>query len=535
MNSSTIDTYNANPNQFVYDKDHQPDFQVNVVDIYFAEKVPKYKWEARQEVYEVKSGGTVEDVIKKYEKDNRRNVKAVSNNGQSLKPKEKVTVTWEEAVEDGFEMKKTSWVSIKEELYIVAKVLGNSGTLKIEIHENRLNYKELIFQNPIKFLQANREVNSIEFTINGNKEYQTKISFKPKTDKDFKAIVQKFDSRGENKAYLYLKGSISGTNDEVVFPVSGNEFLNSEKNRFLLRCCDCGILYRNDVMCVRYGNVYGPLYKGSIPLKDFKKWDALVKEKVVSDSEKKILIAMSENEGNLDAVQSYDSEILTAGAMQKTINPSGYGELPIQIYEFKIKFPDKYECYLKSCGWEIEKETILKKDKAGKSVPSHYKYKAKYNGSSGIDLKNKIRDGFNASNSGKAVKSEPIEPIIKLMNDEDFQIKQIEDFVKRIKTALNKTATGYSTISNYIKSELGKATVLDHDVNRPGHVSDCFGDALTSFFKRHPKLSKDPVEWGEKFSEYEKEILEIYGPLRGSGNYSMTNATSRYNNLKGKL
>ncbi|MGT2490990.1 hypothetical protein ACU4GD_11770 [Cupriavidus basilensis] len=39
----------------------------------------------------------------------------------------------------------------------------------------------------------------------------------------------------------------------------------------------------------------------------------------ITAGERRILVAMSPNEGNLDAVQSYDSEVLTAGAMQKTI------------------------------------------------------------------------------------------------------------------------------------------------------------------------------------------------------------------------
>ena len=42
-------------------------------------------------------------------------------------------------------------------------------------------------------------------------------------------------------------------------------------------------------------------------------------------------MGVAPNEGNFDAVQSYDSEIITAGAMQKTVNSSGTGELPEQI------------------------------------------------------------------------------------------------------------------------------------------------------------------------------------------------------------
>ncbi|MDO6676597.1 hypothetical protein Q4517_13695 [Tenacibaculum sp. 1_MG-2023] len=39
-----------------------------------------------------------------------------------------------------------------------------------------------------------------------------------------------------------------------------------------------------------------------------------------------IIIAVTKNEGKLDSVQSYDSEILSASAIQKTINIKGEGE-----------------------------------------------------------------------------------------------------------------------------------------------------------------------------------------------------------------
>src|SRR5699024_7111461 len=53
-------------------------------------------------------------------------------------------------------------------------------------------------------------------------------------------------------------------------------------------------------------------------------------------------IAMSENEGNFDAVHSYDSEAVTAGAMQKTVNSNGFGELSEQVLKFKRNNPNLY-------------------------------------------------------------------------------------------------------------------------------------------------------------------------------------------------
>ena len=60
--------------------------------------------------------------------------------------------------------------------------------------------------------------------------------------------------------------------------------------------------------------------------------------------------AMSRNEGNIDSLQSYDSEILTAGAMQKTINSSGSGEFLIQVFDFKVRHPQLYQSLFENCG-----------------------------------------------------------------------------------------------------------------------------------------------------------------------------------------
>lgn len=531
------DPYTANPNQHVYDAPHQKDFVTEVLKIYFAEKVPKFKWEAKDMSHTAKGGERIAAVKKKYEKKGRKNIQADPDHNKPLKKNDQVKITWDEQVEDGFEYKEISSTSAKKKIFVIAKCTGEKGKLTIDIHENKQQEAELVYDDPVKFLDGETEQTKIEFTLNGTTTYEKEITLRPKSDDDLKKLAESFDKRKSGVAFLYLKAEVSGTSDTVKFPDETHEFLNKDGDRLQVRFCDCGIKYRADVKCGKYGSAYGPVYWGEVPLKDFTKWDDLVKNNTVSADEKTILIAMSENEGKMDAVQSYDSEILTAGAMQKTINPDGYGELPIQIWEFKSKFPEKYNCYLKSCGWEIEQIAIEKKNKKNIVISTSYKYQAKYNNETGKTLKDKIRDGFNSTNNKKSVKSEPVEPIIKLMKDVDYQTKQIEDFVKRLNSSIAKKPTGYSSnkISDFVKSNLGKATVLDHDVNRPGHVSDCFGEALDTFFGKHPKLSKDPSTWAADATTYEKEILEIYGPLRGTGDYTMTSAESRYTSLKSKL
>ena len=296
----------------------------------------------------------------------------------------------------------------------------------------------------------------------------------------------------------------------------------------------CGIQYRNSITCVKYGSknpVYGPLYSGSIKLAFYKKWNEIVSSGKVTVEEKQIILAMSENEGNMDAVQSYDSEILTAGAMQKTINPEGYGELSIQLWEFKQSNPDKFKELFENCGWDVKEIETLQKDK--KVIK---KYQAYYNDKTGKDLKILIRKGFVEKKYKEKVICIPMESFINACKDEDFQAKQIIDFISRLNSAINKKPTGYSNkIKDFTKSKLGKAMVLDHDVNRPGHVMRCFGDALDKFFNANKKVSRNPADWKENHNVYETQILEIYGPLRGQGDYTMTDANGRYIKLKSRL
>ena len=120
------------------------------------------------------------------------------------------------------------------------------------------------------------------------------------------------------------------------------------------------------------------------------------------------------------------------------------------------------------------------------------------------------------------------------------------DFIKRLKeVVLPLTPTGYSyKLSDYLKSKLGKATVLDHHINRPGFVKDDFGAALGRFFAKKDadtakqnktkkegekleKLSRNPADWGDMHGKYEQEILDDYGNERRG-----TDMDKRYDKMK---
>ena len=289
---------------------------------------------------------------------------------------------------------------------------------------------------------------------------------------------------------------------------------------FMKDNCSCGCCLGQIFSSTRYGQQYGPVHWGSIKLSDFYGWGRLVSEGVATSVERDILVAMSENEGNLDAVQSYDSEILTAGAMQKTINPQGAGELPKQVYEFMLENRKLYQSLFAGCGWEVKAEGA--------------KYYLYYKGVTGSELKTLLRRGFDqaAFERKEQLSSEPLAAFVNAITSKEYLAKQVIDFIKRLRVVVALRPVGYGTFSigDYIHSKVGKAVVLDHHVNRPGYVAPDFGAALKNFILLNPGVSENPKVWGVDHHKYETKLLEIYGPSR-----RMTDAVNRYQSLKGKL
>lgn len=298
--------------------------------------------------------------------------------------------------------------------------------------------------------------------------------------------------------------------------------------------CRCGCCYADKFRVTRMkrsagdGYNFGPIYAGNRPLSKATILDSMIASGALSESEYRILIAMSANEGNIDSVQSYDSEILTAGAMQKTINPVGRGEFPAQVARFKADNEDAYSELFEKCGWIVEG--------AGTSAVMKYSHPVLTGGEirAGQQLRDLIRKGCSQENFGKPIKSIPLAAIAHAISTKSFENRQVMDFIERLRNeVLPILPRNYShTIGDFFKSDLGRATALDHHVNRPGDVPIDVGKALDRFYSAHPAVSKNPNEWGENFAIYEREIIEIYGPSRKMA--SSTIAMDRYRKL-GKI
>ncbi|WP_314138399.1 hypothetical protein [Buttiauxella noackiae] len=294
--------------------------------------------------------------------------------------------------------------------------------------------------------------------------------------------------------------------------------------------CDCEELYADKFGVVKYGSKYGPLYKGGITLASYTRWDSLVSSGKVTSDEKTILVAMSENEGNMDAVHSYDSEVITAGAMQKTVKDEegleGKGELSTQLAKFRDAHPDLYDNYAKSCGWTVEGTgggaVIYYNDSSltqGKKITS-------------TELKNLLRQGCSASTHNQKVHNKPLAALLKVLTLPEYLDIQVLDFIKRLHDAESQVVVdaGNKKIKDFVKSNFGRAVVLDHSVNRPGYVKPDFKKAIDNFHANNPTVSLDPQTWGGESAAYESKLLEEYKVTR-----RMTDSSLRFNTLKAKL
>lgn len=280
--------------------------------------------------------------------------------------------------------------------------------------------------------------------------------------------------------------------------------------------CKCGKCLGDIFSSWKYGAQRGPGYSGTTSLAQFSEWDRLIEEGAVTQDEKEIMVAMSSNEGNLDALQAYDSEALTAGAMQKTINSQGYGEFPIQVESFRQRHPGLYQTMFVECGWTVQDEP---------SGPRMY-----YDKKTGPELKALLRRDFKERFEGKRY-SAPLNAVVHAISSKEFQTLQVKDFIDRLRYVVSIRPEGYRhRIGEYLHSKLGRAVALDHHINRPAHVSGDLSRALETFFAQNTQLSKDPGDWASDHARLEVELLEIYGPNR-----DMTEPTDRYQKLKGKL
>jgi hypothetical protein len=212
-----------------------------------------------------------------------------------------------------------------------------------------------------------------------------------------------------------------------------------------------------------------------------------------------VIIAVSENEGNLDAVNTWDNAFMTFGMFQWTIGTDiAPGELAALLEKVKNAEPELFQKYYGRYGLDIE-------------------------------LSNKV-SGYILLGGKKLVTSADKEQLRtnewayyfwKSGQDTKVQSIQVEHALSRIGTFYKSESykpNGYY-ISDLVTSEYGVALILDNHVNRPGYVSPCLAQAMTQ------AGLVDPGKWG---TAEEGKLLDLYLTIRETyGHSPMTDANKR--------
>ena len=227
----------------------------------------------------------------------------------------------------------------------------------------------------------------------------------------------------------------------------------------------------------------------------------------LTDSEMNVIFATSENEGNLDAVNTWDNQFLSFGMFQWTAGGAGKpGELPALLKIIKDSYPDNFQHYWGQFGLDV------------------------------VDVGNKTgwfsyRGEKLVSAADKSILREHIWAyrFARAGADIEVQAAQIRHAVNRIKQfyfVSSSKLNGYS-LADLITSEYGVALLLDNHVNRPGYVHSCLAAALD-----RSSLSAEELSRGG--DEEEQLVIKNYLDVRETyGRYPMTDARQRASVTRG--
>lgn len=222
----------------------------------------------------------------------------------------------------------------------------------------------------------------------------------------------------------------------------------------------------------------------------------------LSRSEINVMRSVAENEGNFDAVNTYDSNFLSLGIFQWTLGQGGdQGELPALLKKIKAAQPDLFMQYLGQFGLDVSSGT-----------GTTYGY---------LTLKGKL---INSSGSKQQFRGAPWAFRFWAMGQNpEIQALELRHAVSRLKNFYWKTNYGINgfLLSQIITSEFGVALILDNHVNRPGYVKPCIRNAM-----KQVGLN-DPTNWT---TADERKVIDAYLKIRQTyGSSPMTDAKKRGN------
>ncbi len=232
----------------------------------------------------------------------------------------------------------------------------------------------------------------------------------------------------------------------------------------------------------------------------------------LSESAVRVIAPVSNNEGNLEAINTWDNAFITFGMFQWTIGTSDNpGELAALLYRLKKENPDAFQEHFGQFDLDVAEagRTVGFLNLKGEKIRTPAQ-------------KARLRDdkswAFRFWKAG-------LDPRVQLI-----QILQALDRINSFYHHSQYRPLNKFFIDDLITSEYGVCLLLDHHVNRPGHLmnfsigkQDILGQAL----KKAGLADSDPTQWE---TDEERRLIAAYLPLRFSS--SMTHSKGRADNIK---
>ena len=227
----------------------------------------------------------------------------------------------------------------------------------------------------------------------------------------------------------------------------------------------------------------------------------------LTESEVNVILATAENEGNLDAVNTWDNQFISFGMFQWTAGgPGKPGELPALLQIIKDKYPDDFQHYWAQFGLDVADV---------RSRTGWFTYRGKRLVSA-ID-KAMLREhiwAFRFAQAGADIEVQAVQVL--------HAVNRINQFYFVSSSRLD----GYA-LADLITSEYGVALLLDNHVNRPGYVRGCVAEALN-------RSNLSAAEMSAGGDAEEQLVIKNYLDIRETyGKWPMTDARQRANVTRG--
>lgn len=292
----------------------------------------------------------------------------------------------------------------------------------------------------------------------------------------------------------------------IQLPIEGEPEASTERADVIIIIEDPRVYYQYQNAPAK--NFLGKKYKKGIYRRGVHTTEKFIQENPtllaglkISNSEVNALLATSENEGNLDAVNTWDNCFMSFGMFQWTLGATGQGELPALIKLVKEKYPDAFQQFCGQFGVDVSADT---NDTCGYLM---YKNKKVISGAD----KEFFRSNIVAYRFAAAGMDNRVCAVEVLHSINRFSLFYFN----------KKDILGGNALFDLLSSEYAAALFLDNHVNRPAYLWPTVAKAISNCGLSFEQLKNG----GDK--EEMKVISEYLNVRETYGKSPMTDAKNR--------